>query len=136
MRERFAGEEVSFLLLEQKPAGRELIVGASASPGLGSLTMFGLGGIFVEVMRDVVFGLAPLGRLEAQGMMRSIKAAPVLTGVRGQAGVDLASVEDLLLRVSRLVADFPEVSELDLNPVLAYPAGTPPCAVDVRLRVR
>jgi acetate---CoA ligase (ADP-forming) len=136
MRERFAGEEASFILLEQKPAGRELIVGASASPGLGTLVMFGLGGIFVEVLRDVVFGLAPLGRLEAQTMMRSLKAARVLEGVRGQPGVDLPAVEKLLLRVSRLCADFPEITELDLNPVLAYPPGTAPAAVDVRLRIR
>jgi acetate---CoA ligase (ADP-forming) len=136
MRERFAGDEASFILLEQKPAGRELIVGASASPGLGTLVMFGLGGVFVEVMRDVVFGLAPLGRLEAQTMMRSLKAARVLEGVRGQPGVDLPAVETLLLRVSRLVADFPEITELDLNPVLAYPPGTAPAAVDVRLRIR
>jgi acyl-CoA synthetase (NDP forming) len=97
--------------------------------------MFGLGGIFVEVMKDVVFGLAPLGRAEAARMVRAIKGHPLLAGVRGQPGVDLPALEELLLRVSRLCADFPEIVELDLNPVIAYPAGTAPAAVDVRAKI-
>ncbi len=134
MRERFAAD-VPCVLLEQKRPGRELIVGASASPGLGTLVMFGLGGLFVEVMKDVVFGLSPLSRPEARQMMRAIKAYPVLEGVRGETGVDLAAVEELLLRASRLVADFPQITEMDLNPIFAYPAGTPSVAVDVRVKI-
>jgi acyl-CoA synthetase (NDP forming) len=68
-------------------------------------------------------------------MITGIKGSPLLTGVRGEAGVDLAAVEDLLVRVSLLVSDFPQIAELDLNPVFAYPNGTPPSAVDVRMRV-
>jgi acetyltransferase len=88
--------------------------------------MFGLGGVFVEVMRDVAFALAPLSHPEARTLMRSIKGFPILEGVRGEPSADLEAVEDLLLRVSRMVADHPSITELDLNP----------CAVDVRLKVR
>jgi acetate---CoA ligase (ADP-forming) len=135
MRGKF-GAEASFVLLEQKPAGREVIIGATEAPGLGSLVMFGLGGVFVEVMKDVVFSVAPLTDLEADEMISGIRASAVLEGVRGQAGVDQGAIRDLLVRVSRLVADFPNLVEMDLNPVLAYPAGQAPAAVDVRIRVR
>jgi acetyltransferase len=135
MREK-APAGASFLVMEQKPAGRELIVGATASPGLGTLVMFGLGGIFVEVMKDVVFGIAPLSAPEARQMLGAIKAAAVLDGVRGAPALNRAAIEELLLRVSRLCADFPEIVELDLNPILAYPGTTLPAAVDVRLKIR
>jgi acetyltransferase len=131
---RFAGGGASFILQEQKPAGHEIIVGATEAPGLGHLVMFGLGGIFVEVMEDVAFAVAPLSRPEARALMREIKGFPILEGVRGGPAADLDAVEDLLLRVSRLVADFPAVTELDLNPVFAAADGA--CAVDVRIRVR
>jgi acyl-CoA synthetase (NDP forming) len=119
LRERFADEDTSFILLEQRRAGRELVAGATAAPGVGALAMFGLGGVFVEALHDVAFGLAPLGRLEARAMIHSLRAERVLEGVPGHPGVDLAAVENLLLRVSRLAADFPEIVELDLNPILA-----------------
>ena len=135
MRGKF-GAEPSFVLLEQKPAGREVIIGATEAPGLGSLVMFGLGGVFVEVMKDVVFSVAPLTDREADEMIGGIRASAVLEGVRGQAGVDKGAIRNLLVRVSRLVADFPNLVEMDLNPVLAYPAGQAPAAVDVRIRVR
>lgn len=135
MREK-APAGASFLVMEQKPAGRELIVGATASPGLGTLVMFGLGGIFVEVMKDVVFGIAPLSAPEARQMLGALKAAAVLDGVRGAPALNRGGIEELLLRVSRLCADFPEIVELDLNPILAYPGTTPPAAVDVRMKIR
>jgi acetyltransferase len=134
MVDRFDGMSVSYVLLEQKPAGREIVVGATESPGLGSLVMFGLGGVFVEVMKDVVFAVAPLSRPEAREMMGRIKGFPLLEGIRGDKGVDLVSVEELLLRASRLAADFPAITEMDLNPILAYPDGS--SAVDVRMKVR
>ena len=135
MRTTFPGDEVGFLLMEQKPKGRELIVGAKASPGLGSLVLFGLGGVFVEVMKDVAAAVAPLSRPEARELMGMIRGSAVLEGLRGEEGVDLSAVEDLLLRVSRLAADVPEILEMDLNPVFAYPAGLEPSAVDVRIKV-
>jgi acetyltransferase len=134
MKGRFPGGEVAFILQEQKPAGREIIIGATESPGLGHLVMFGLGGIFVEVMEDVAFALAPLSRPEARALMREIKGFPILEGVRGEPSADLEAIEDLLLRVSRMVADNPSITELDLNPILVTPHGA--CAVDVRLKVR
>jgi len=136
MADRFAGRDVTYVLMEQKPAGREVILGATESPGLGSLLMFGLGGIFVEVMKDVVFSVAPVSRPQAREMISGIKGLPLLEGVRGEAGVDLGALEDLLTRVSRLAADFPAITEMDLNPVFAYPEGTAPAAVDVRIKVR
>ena len=95
--------------------------------------MFGLGGIFVEVMKDVSFALAPLSRPEAGVMMREIKGFPILEGIRGEAPADLGAIEDMLLRVSLMVADNPQITELDLNPILVGPDGV--CAVDVRLGV-
>jgi acetyltransferase len=135
MRDRFAGKNAAFVVQEQKAPGRELILGVKACPGLGSLVMFGLGGLFVEVMKDVVFALAPLGRAETREMLRSIKGYRVLTGVRGEPSVDLAALEDLVGRVARLAADFPVIAEMDLNPVFAYPVGQAPLAVDVRLKI-
>ncbi|MCP4898250.1 MAG: acetate--CoA ligase family protein [bacterium] len=131
---KFSGPGVSFIVQEQKASGCEIIVGATESPGLGSLVMFGLGGIFVEVMKDVTFAIAPLSLPEAVTMMREIKGFPVLEGVRGAPGCDMTAIEDLLLRVSRLAADFPAITEMDLNPVLAYPDGV--SAVDVRIKVK
>ena len=135
MRERFGGGSISYLVQQQMPVGREIIIGASEAPGLGSLVMFGLGGIFVEVMRDVVFAVAPLSRPEAGEMVRAIRGLPLLEGTRGDRGVDLGAVEDLLIRTSRLAADLPSVVEMDLNPILTYP-DRGPSVVDVRLKVR
>ncbi len=126
-------EGAAYILMEQKPAGTELIIGVTESPGLGSLVMFGLGGIFVEVMKDVAFGLAPLSRPEAREQMKLIKGYPVLEGARG-AAADIPALEEMLCRVSRLAADFPQIVEMDLNPVFAYADGA--AAVDVRIKVK
>jgi acetyltransferase len=132
MKDKFG--DVGFLLQEQKDPGRELIVGATEAPGLGTLVMFGLGGIFVEVMKDVSFAVAPLSRPEAGELMKEIKAYPVLEGVRGEPGVDLDALTDLLCRVGRLTADYPGITEMDLNPVFAYADGV--ATVDVRMKIR
>jgi len=134
MVDRF-GAEASCLLMEQAPNGRELIVGVAASAGLGSLVMFGLGGILVEVMKDVAVAVAPLSTPEADEVVQAIKGFPVLAGVRGQEPVDLPALSEMLVRVSLLARDFPAIVEMDLNPVFAYPQGRAPMAVDVRLRV-
>jgi len=133
MNKNFAGKDAGFVVQEQRPGAREIIIGATESPGLGHLVMFGLGGIFVEVMKDVAFALAPLSRPEARTLMRGITGFPILEGVRGELPADLEAIEEMLLRVSRLVADHPRITELDLNPVLVTPKGA--CAVDVRLGV-
>ena len=97
--------------------------------------MFGLGGVFVEVMKDVAAAVTPLSRPEARELMRAIAGYSVLEGLRGQPGVDLAAVEDLLMRVAQLATDFPAIAEMDLNPIFAYPDGRAPTAVDVRLKI-
>jgi acyl-CoA synthetase (NDP forming) len=135
MGERFPDKEVNFVLQSHKPIGREVILGAKAQIGLDPLVMFGLGGVFVEAMKDVVFRLAPLSYQEAMAMIQSIKGLPILTGTRGMPPVDLEAVADLLVRLSVLAKDNPIIEEIDLNPVFAYEKGTPPVAVDARLRV-
>lgn len=99
--------------------GRELIVGMTRDAMFGPLVMFGLGGVLVEVLRDVVFRMAPFGRADARDMIRGIQGVKLLDGVRGAPPVNFGALEDVLLRVSQLVVDFPEISELDLNPLLA-----------------
>ena len=126
--------EVSYLIQRQVVGGVELLVGATEIPGLGHSVAFGLGGVFVEVMRDVQFGLAPLSPAESERLIRSIKGAPILAGARGRAPVDLEALVELLERVGRLVTDHPSISELDLNPVIATAEGV--VAVDARLRAR
>jgi acyl-CoA synthetase (NDP forming) len=133
--DRFSGRSPSLFVQKQAPAGTEVLVGASAVANLGHTVAFGLGGILVEVMKDIVFGLAPLSPGEAKRMIGSIRGADLIAGMRGKPGADRAALVDLLLRVSRLVTDNPAVRELDLNPVIARPAGEPTLAVDVRVRV-
>jgi acyl-CoA synthetase (NDP forming) len=136
MQARFSGRSASYLLMEQKGPGCEVIIGSKEAPGLGNLLMFGLGGVFVEAMKDVTVAIPPLSQPEAQEMLRGIRGFPLLEGVRGMPGCDLAALGDLMLKVSRMVADLPDLIEMDLNPVLCYPAGVPPVAVDVRMKVR
>ena len=109
-----------FLVQKFLPGGRELIVGASVSRGLGHLVMFGLGGIYVEVLKDVVFKIAPVTRVEAREMLASIKTKALLDGMRGEKGIDKEKVIDLILRVSQLLTDLPMIQEMDLNPILAF----------------
>jgi acyl-CoA synthetase (NDP forming) len=111
--------------------GQEVIVGAVTDPSFGKLVAFGLGGILVEVMKDATFRLAPTSHEDALGMLDSIAAADVLKGVRGAAAVNREAIALIIERVSELVADFPEISELDLNPVFATPQGA--IAADVRV---
>jgi len=111
--------------------GIEIIVGGTTDPQFGPVLMFGLGGVFVEVLKDVAFRIVPLEPRDAAQMVREIKALPVLQGARGAQPADLAAIEAMLLQVSRFMADHPEVAELDLNPVFAYAEGA--VAVDARI---
>lgn len=113
--------------------GREVILGVTYDSQFGHLIMFGLGGIYVEVLKDVAFRLAPLTRREAEAMIREIRTFPLLAGVRGQQPADLDAVIDALLRVSQLVTDFPEIIELDVNPLVVNPVGGGATAVDARI---
>ena len=112
-------------------SGRELIVGMARDPSFGPLMMFGLGGVLAEAVQDVVFRLAPLTRWDAAEMCRSIRGTKLLQEFRGAPAVDLRALEDVLLRVSQLACDFPEIEELDLNPLLASEKGA--VAVDARI---
>ena len=112
-------------------SGTEVIVGSTTDPQFGPVMMFGLGGVFVEVLKDVAFRIVPLEARDAQQMIREIKGLPILQGVRGQEPADLEALEALILRVSEFIAANPEIAELDLNPVFAYSDGA--LAVDARL---
>jgi len=113
------------------PPGIEVIVGVSLDPQFGPVLMFGLGGVLVEVLKDVAFRIVPIEPRDARQMVREIKGFPLLEGVRGQDAADLAALEELLLKVSAFVEAHPEVAELDLNPVFAYKDGA--VAVDARI---
>ncbi|MCX7844450.1 MAG: acetate--CoA ligase family protein [Candidatus Bipolaricaulota bacterium] len=118
---------------EMLPPGREVILGMVRDPTFGPLLMFGLGGIYVEVLRDVAFAVAPLSRAEAEELLELVRGKRVLTGVRGQPPVARAALVELILRVSQLVTENPQILELDLNPILCYPDRV--VAVDLRLTV-
>src|SRR5882757_1842106 len=123
------GIQVQQMLTE----GTEVIIGSVTDETFGKIVAFGLGGILVEVLKDVTFRLAPTSRDEALSMVDGIAAAEILRGVRGAEGVDRDALATLIQRVSDLVTDFPQFAEVDLNPVLATPAGA--TAVDVRILV-
>ena len=111
--------------------GQEVIIGAVTDPAFGKLVAFGLGGILVEVLKDITFRLAPATREDALSMLDGIGAAEILRGVRGAPAVDREALATMIVNVSQLIADFPEISELDLNPVFATPEGA--TAADVRV---
>jgi len=111
--------------------GVEVIIGMSKDDQFGPVIMFGLGGIMVEVLKDVSFGIVPLAKRDAAEMIREINGYPLLEGYRGQEAVDVSHLEELLLRVSEFVEQNPEISELDLNPIFAYSDGA--VAVDARV---
>jgi acetate---CoA ligase (ADP-forming) subunit beta len=113
--------------------GTEVIVGMTTDPQFGPVMMFGLGGIMVEVLKDVAFRLVPLTDKDAGQMINEIKGKPILDGVRGQPAADLAALRATMVKVSELVEKHPEIRELDLNPVFAYPDGA--LAVDARIVV-
>jgi acyl-CoA synthetase (NDP forming) len=112
-------------------AGTEVIIGMSKDPQFGPVLMFGLGGIFVEIMKDVSFRIVPLTKRDADEMIHDIKGFPVLQGYRGQEPANLAKIEEMILKVSEFAEKNPEVKELDLNPVLCYKDGA--IAVDARV---
>lgn len=113
--------------------GREVILGMHRDPQFGPMLMFGLGGIFVEVMKDVSFYLAPLTHTEALQMLENTRSYALLRGARGQAGVDLDSIAAALQRISQLVTDFPQIEEMDINPFIVGEVGTRPVVADARM---
>jgi acetyl coenzyme A synthetase (ADP forming)-like protein len=115
--------------------GVEVMVGVTHDPLFGPLIAFGLGGIHVEILGDVQFRITPLTDRDATEMVRGIKGYRLLTGYRGHPAADVEAIEDVLLRISRLVEEIPEISELDLNPIFALPPGQGCRIVDARIRI-
>lgn len=119
------------LVQEMAPSSTEVIVGAIKDDQFGPSLMFGLGGIFVEILEDVAFRVAPIIREEAEHMVTEIKAYPVLKGYRNQPALDTTTIVDIILHTSKLVTDFQEIKELDLNPIMVYEKGAK--TVDARI---
>jgi len=116
---------------EMASPSTEVIVGAIKDPQFGPALMFGLGGIFVEVLKDVTFRIAPITEADAREMITEVKGYPILKGYRGQPPVDIDAIVKILLNTSRLVMDHMEIKELDLNPILVYEKGAK--TVDARI---
>ncbi|MGD0803990.1 MAG: acetate--CoA ligase family protein [Candidatus Bathyarchaeia archaeon] len=119
------------LVQEMAPRGTEIIIGSTVDPTFGPTIMFGLGGIFVEILKDVSFRLAPITKDDAWEMLDEIKAKKILDGARGMPKADKDTIVDILLAVSKMLTECPEIKELDMNPVLVYEKGAR--AVDARV---
>ena len=128
-------EILGVLVQEMCGGGKEVILGMNRDPHFGPLMMFGMGGIMVEVLKDVSFYLAPLTAEEAKQMLINTRTYHILKGVRGQEGVDIETIAEGLQRLSQLVTEFPQIQEMDINPYIVGPPGTMPIAVDARMSV-
>lgn len=114
--------------------GREIIIGVTEDPQFGHALMFGLGGIFVEILKDVTFRIIPIEEKDAWAMIKSIKGYPILAGARGEAPADMKAIVDMMLKVSQLINDLKDyIKEMDLNPVFVYPEGEGAVIVDARI---
>jgi acetate---CoA ligase (ADP-forming) len=123
------------LVQEMVRGGKETILGMKRDPHFGALLMFGLGGIYVEVLKDVTFRIAPIRELGAHLMIENIKSIKLLKGYRGEPPSDLEAIAQSLLRLSQLVTDFPEIEEMDINPLIVLPAGSGARVVDARILI-
>jgi acyl-CoA synthetase (NDP forming) len=126
-----AAKIVGVLVQEMAPQSTEVIVGAIKDPQFGQTLMFGLGGIFVELLNDVTFRIAPITQEDAHEMVIKVKAYPLLKGYRNTPPADIDAIINVLLNTSKLVMDYPEIKELDLNPIMAYEKGAK--TVDARI---
>lgn len=124
---------LGILIEEMADKGVEIILGANRDPRFGPMIMFGLGGTFVEIFKDVSFRLAPLRPVSAERMVREIRAFKVLTGVRGNPPSDINSIEDTIMRLSTMVCDHPQISELDMNPIIVHADGKGCSVADSRM---
>jgi acyl-CoA synthetase (NDP forming) len=116
--------------------GAEAVIGMTRDPVFGPLVMFGLGGVHVEVLRDVMFRIHPLTDRDASEMVRGIRGVALLQGYRGAPRADMAALEEAILRVSQLAGDFPEVVEMDLNPLRVHEQGQGCEVLDARVAVK
>ena len=118
------------------PVGKEVIIGAQQDPVFGPIVLFGMGGVYVEVLKDVTFRCSPMRTLSAQKMVEEVRAAALLRGVRGEPASDLEALHEAIERVSQLILENPDIAELDLNPVLVQPVGKGVLAVDARILLK
>ena len=121
------------LVQEMAPPALEVLVGMNRDPQFGPLVTFALGGIYVEILKDATFRIAPFSREDAEEMLEEIRARALLDGVRGAPPVDKEAIVDAILRIGQLVTDFPEIAELDINPFMAFEQGSGGKAIDMRL---
>jgi acyl-CoA synthetase (NDP forming) len=124
------------LMEKMAKKGVEVILGAFRDPKFGPMCMFGLGGTFVEALKDVTFRLAPMWQISAERMIRTIKAYKILCGVRGNPPSDIEAIKESILRLSQLVSDHPEIAELDINPLIVYPEGEGCAVADSRILLK
>jgi acetyl-CoA synthetase (ADP-forming) len=134
IRDRIGCRLEGALVERMAPPGTETIIGAKLDPQFGPVVLFGLGGIFVEIFKDVSFRVAPIGKGDALDMMSELKAYPLLKGARGRAPADTEALADALLKVSGMMMQEPMIQELDLNPTIAYEKGCR--VVDARVILR
>jgi acetyltransferase len=134
---RYAPEAIirGVFVQEMIQSGREVIIGSTRDPQFGPLVMFGLGGIYVEVLKDVSFRVAPFGERHARRMIEEIRSAPLLRGARGERSSDVDAIVKCLLTVSQMVTDFPNIVEMDINPLKVREAGAGAVAVDARITI-
>ncbi len=116
--------------------GKEVILGITNDIQFGPMIMFGLGGIYVEVLKDVSFRIVPVSVEEADAMIREIRSFPLLRGVRGESPADLIAIRKSILLLSQMALDFPEIIEADINPLLIRPQGKGAIAVDARFTIQ
>ncbi len=135
MTAKFSKLSFKFFIQKFISGGKEVIVGAKREERLGHLIMAGTGGVLVELLKDASFGIAPLSKVEAAEMLASLKLYPLLSGFRGQAGVDIEKLIEIIQRVSMMVTELPLIVEMDLNPIFAFEAGRRPLVVDARIRI-
>ena len=128
-------DEEGVLVQRMAKPGKEVILGMNTDPVIGPVLLFGMGGKYVEVFKDIALRVHPITNVDAREMVSAIRGYPLLTGVRGESGVALDVVHDALLRLSTLVSDFPQIAEIDLNPFLLYPQANDCCIVDARIRM-
>lgn len=127
---------IGLTIQEYIPPSREVIVGALQDPSFGATVMFGLGGVWVEVLEDVSFRLAPLSAEDAREMIQEIKGYPVLAGIRGTPPADVGALVDIIQKVGQLAHEFSEITEMDLNPIFVFDDGKGAVVADARIVLR
>ncbi|MBW2647400.1 MAG: acetate--CoA ligase family protein, partial [Deltaproteobacteria bacterium] len=137
IRQRLPNARIMGVLVQEMiRGGKEVILGISNDIQFGPMIMFGLGGIYVEVLKDVAFRIVPVSVEDADAMIREIRSFPLLRGVRGEPAADLLAIRKSILSLSQMALDFPEIIEADINPLLVRPEGKGAVAVDARFTIQ